>query len=173
MLLKDARTPKSLSKSQASSLEKEIKSGILELFTLTKNNASQQDKRALLIPIFDTLQEYLGHRITTEPHKTNYHVVTNKTYTIISELNIDLKTPLVTSVGLGIQDMVILSTSTVLEAFEEVMGYLTQFKPQLTPTGNIYYLVPLDSKSEDFTLYRFNLGVLAEQYRTLTNAHLI
>lgn len=173
MLYKDARTPNALSKHQLKVLEKEVKPIILAMFNLTKDNTKTREKRASLIVLLETLQQYLGDNSSPSPNNHNYHVSPQSTHSIISKLKEDLNPTLLTVSNQKVISMLILSTSTMLETFEEVLGYLSQFKPQLEPTGNIYYIVPLNHSDSDFVLYRFSLDVLTKQFNTLSDADLI
>lgn len=171
MLLKDGRIPKSLSKQQQRVLEKELKPTILDMFQLTGKNNVSKEKQAKVTTILTTLNQYLGDSKLLTTNIVNYHVSTQRTHTIISQLSTELKPNLLTVTNLEVVNLVILSTSTVLEAFEEVLGYLTQFKHHLDPKGDVYYIVPLNEN--DFALYRFSLDTLARQYSTLANANIL
>lgn len=171
MILKDAKSPNRLNKTQLMSLEKELKPTITSFFNMTNKVMSSEEKQALAIKVLDTLKRYLTDNKQLTDNPTNTRLYIHDSYTIITQLNKELSTNLLTVKGIGLSNIIILSTSTVLDAFEEVLGYLGEFNPELNPKGDVFYIVP--SGDKDFALYRFGLSTLENQYRHLLSNNLL
>lgn len=164
MYLKDTKTQKQLTKPQQVKLENKVKKDILAMFSLTKENAQHKDKRALLIDILNNLVSELGQTTVS----LEYDVYTKPKYSVISQIKTDSSNHALSFTNFKVSNIVILSTSSTLEAFEELLNYITQYQPQLEPTGDVYYIVPFGDN--DFVLYRYGLDILAEQHQTLVDA---
>lgn len=171
MILKDEKSPNSLNKEQKLSLEKELKPLITRLQQPTEIGSPQKEKQALATSILVAMQQYLTDNGKLNTECNDIRLYTQEGYTIITQLNKELSKNVLTVKGLEVASIVILSNSTVLDAFEQVLWYLFEFEPQLNPQGDVYYIIP--SGNEDFTVYRFGLNILQKQYQNLIANNLL
>ena len=169
MILNDKRNPNGLSKSQVHDLDTALKPDILRIFSLTKDSTLTGERQLLALNILSTVQHYLSYNDELKQDKYDFRITTRDKYTIIVQTNKELSNNMLTVKGLEVSSLLILSTSKVLIAFEEVLGYLKETQPDLNLHGDVYYIVPESAKGEDFALFRFSLGVLKNQYQHIAS----